>query len=163
MDYFPISSVPPPVESFHPTAEEVRLDPGSHLDLPESMSQEARWNSLVSPPDNVATNIAIEGLKLKFHTTPPLCPKDHPPPSAFTSDNQIVPLAPFVEDWLKRGILTKTGIPSDVFFSRMFHVPKKPDKIRPIIDLSRLNTYIATPSLKMEHLGKILPLISQMM
>lgn len=162
-DFFPITPVPPPVESFHPTAEEISLDPESHLDLPESMPLVARWNSLVSPPDNVATNIAIEGLKLKFHTAPPLCPRDFPPPSAFTSDNQIVPLTPFVEDWLKRGILTKTGIPQAVFFSRMFHVPKKPDKIRPIIDLSRLNTFIATPSLKMEHLGKILPLISQQM
>ena len=151
------------MESLHPTAEEIRLDPESHLDLPDSMSREARWNSLVVPPDKVATSIAIEGLKLKFHTQPPLCHRDHPPLSAYTSDNQIIPLAPFVEDWLKRGILTKSGIPADVFFSRMFHVPKKPDKIRPIIDLSRLNTFIATPSLKMEHLGKILPLISQMM
>ena len=125
-DFFPITPVPPPVESFHPTAEEISLDPESHLDLPESMPLVARWNSLVSPPDNVATNIAIEGLKLKFHTAPPLCPRDFPPPSAFTSDNQIVPLTPFVEDWLKRGILTKTGIPQAVFFSRMFHVSKKP-------------------------------------
>ena len=45
-------------------------------------------------------------------------------------------------------------IPEDALFSRLFHVPKDKDKIRPIIDLSFMNTFVVSPSFRMEDLKK---------
>ena len=123
-DAFPTCPQPQLVESFSPTVEEIANNPEMVLDLPESWSLPERWLSLVDPPDWVATNIATEGLKLDFLTDPPLSPRNNPPREYVTSDNQIEPLTPFVQAWLKRGILRTTQIPPYVFFSRMFHVKK---------------------------------------
>ena len=168
---FPLIPQPPILELCHPTEDEIHQDPDSKLVLPESWSMKARWNSLCTPPDKVATKMATEGLMLKFHSRrPPLCPKDSPPLDVITNNSQIQPLSPIVDDWLERDILTKDAkrIPQFVHFSRMFHVSKKavpglPDKIRPVFDLSKLNKFIKTPPLKMEHIGKILPMLTQVL
>ena len=47
-------------------------------------------------------------------------------------------------------------IPDEVHVSRLFHVPKDKDKIRPIIDLSLMNKYVLSPKFTMEHLRKTL-------
>ena len=137
------------------------------LVLPESWTQEERWNSLNSPgkPDRVATDIAVNGLILTF--------KDKPPPLVTwrtgthvilsnirekfrTSPRQIPFLMPFILEWVKEDIVTHNilEIPERVHISRLFHVPKDKDKIRPIIDLSFMNTFVVSPKFKMEHLRK---------
>ena len=162
-DAFPTYPQPQLVESFSPTVEEIANNPEMVLDLPESWSLPERWLSLVDPPDWVATNIATEGLKLDFLSDPPLSPRNNPPREYVTSDNQIEPLTPFVQAWLKRGILRTTQIPPYVFFSRMFHVKKKNGKLRPVLDLSVLNLRIRTPTFHMETLDKVVVMITQIM
>ena len=48
-------------------------------------------------------------------------------------------------------------IPDTVHFSRLFSVTKKNGGLRPVLDLSFLNTFISTPTLKMEAISSILP------
>ena len=43
-------------------------------------------------------------------------------------------------------------IPDAVHVSRLFTVPKDKSDVRPIIDLSEMNSYVVTPKTKMEHL-----------
>ena len=162
-DCFPPFHLPPLVESFRPTEADLANDPDMSLDLPESWSMERRWNSLCNPPDRVATLIMTRGLELEFLSEPPKSPWHDPPKGSITDANQIPVLSPIVKNWEERGILTRSHIPPVVFFSRMFHVKKKNGKFRPILDLSALNRYIATPSFKMETLVKILGTISQVM
>ena len=52
-------------------------------------------------------------------------------------------------------------IPKIVHFSRLFYVTKKGGGIRPILDLSFLNSFIKTPCLKMEAISSILPHLLQ--
>ena len=82
---------------------------------------------------------------------------------AVHNESSILALTPFVEDWIVRGIITNRNIPTRVFWSRIFHVPKKDGRRRPVLDLSILNLYLKTPNLKMEHLGKILTSVWQSM
>ena len=44
-----------------------------------------------------------------------------------------------------------------VHFSRLFSVTKKNEGLRPVLDLSYLNTFILTPQLTMEAISSILP------
>ena len=134
------------------------------------MSLEARWLSLQDPPDWVAASIATKGLRLVFYKDannipiePPLQSRHNPPAIFATSRSKIPVLRPFVENWLKRDILTQALVPPRVFLSRLFTVKKKNGKKRPVLDLSVLNTYIVTPSFRMETLDKVLRLISQVM
>ena len=95
---------------------------------------------------------------------PPFQKSAFPPTHlAVQNESSIITLMPFVEDWLKRGIITNQNIPTRVFWSRIFHVPKKDGRRRPVLDLSILNLYLKTPNLKMEHLGKILTSVWQSM
>ena len=52
-------------------------------------------------------------------------------------------------------------VPCQVFFSRLFSVPKKNGKIRPILDLSLLNKRLVVPKFKMDHISKIVPCIKE--
>ena len=128
---------------------------GPQLDY--NLPLEKRWLTLLNPPDLVATDIAIRGLILVFHKLPRLQKRAFPPAHlTVQSESSILTLTPFVEDWLNRGIITNQNIPTQVFWSRIFHVPKKDGRRRPVLDLSYLNLFLKTPNLKMEHLGKIL-------
>ena len=123
-----------------------------------------RWLLLVEPPDYVAADIAVNGVRLEFLTAPPLKSSKHPPAHlSYHSVESIQILNPFILDWLERDIITTQNIPTRVFWSRLFHVPKADGRKRPVLDLSALNLYIKTPGLKMEHLGKILPNVWQSM
>ena len=91
--------------------------------------------------------------------------KNAPPLSVITSPSKNVVLVPLVQQWVQRGVVTSDPlqIPVKVHFSRLFFVDKKDGTHRPILDLSFLNTFIFTPSLKMETLDKILSFVFQMM
>ena len=112
----------------------------------------SEWEKLSDP---TAKNIMTEGMRLKFRSPPPLSLL--PPPHAITSPKQVKLISPFVPDWLERGVIRR--IPKDnkipLFFSRMFSVPKKLGKVRPIIDLSVLNKMLVVPKFRMETLDKI--------
>ena len=91
--------------------------------------------------------------------------KDSPPSFAITSSTKNVVLVPLVQQWVQREIVTAdpSRIPAKVHFSRLFYVDKKDGKHRPILDLSFLNSFIVTPSLRMETLDIVLGFVSQMM
>ena len=152
----------PPKEDVYPTWVELANVVGPQLNY--NLPMKDRWLSLVSPPDYVASNIAINGLDLVFHKDPPLKNSKYPPVhlSTHTAESILI-LTPFIKDWLLKGIITSKNIPARVFWSRIFHVPKADGRRRPVLDLSALNLYIQTPGLKMEHLGKILPNVWQSM
>ena len=159
---FPVPVREPPKEDVYPTWVELANVVGPQLNYCLPMKE--RWLSLVSPPDYVATNIAINRLELVFHIDPPLKRSMHPPPHLSVHNAEsILVLAPFIQDWLQRGIITSKNIPTQVFWSRIFHVPKSDGRRRPVLDLSVLNLYIQTPALQMEHLAKILPNVWQSM
>ena len=94
-----------------------------------------------------------QGFRLSFKTPPPLCLS--PPPETCTSKRQEIAVSPFIPDWLNRGIIREITCPQPLFFSRMFSVPKKNGKVRPIIDLSALNKMLRVPSFKMETIKKV--------
>ena len=142
-----------------------------NLVLPEDWTMVERWNHLnflqgmKRRPDYTATDIAVFGITLKFKlVSPPLArwrtgKVIHPdaiPVAAKMSPEQIPYLKPFVQVWLVQEVVTDDihQIPEDTHFSRLFHVPKDIVKIRPIIDLSFMNTYVVSPSFRMEDLKK---------
>ena len=96
--------------------------------------------------------MAIDGLKISWSLKPPMSFKWDPPAAMVTSAGNTIVLAPKVQDWLERGIVTDdcSLIPDRVHFGRLFYVPKKGGGIRPILDLSFLNTFIKTPKPRME-------------
>ena len=123
------------------------------------MSLEERWGYV---GDDVAENIMLEGLRPKFHTSPPTFLD--PPPEAVTSPVQAkFLLLEFIPEWLERGIVREITERTPLFFSRMFTVNKKNGKKRPILDLSHLNKLITTPQFRMETLERIVKLITHCM
>jgi len=168
--FFPFRRPPPILEEVAPTEEDLLNDPSMVWSLDESLTQRERWLSLRNPPDFVATMIATEGLKLFFKRDnkgiplkPPLSDSRFPMTQFVTSDAKIPILRPFVEDWLGRNILTKSRLPPRLFLSRLFYVKKKNGKFRPILDLSRLNIFVQTPSFAMETLDRILKFVTRVM
>ena len=61
---------------------------------------------------------------------------------------------PFLKIWERDGIATRVihEIPDAVHVSRLFTVPKDIVDVRPIIDLSEMNSFVDTPGTRMEHL-----------
>ena len=152
----------PPREDVYPNRVQLAKVVGPQLDY--NLPMKKRWLLLVEPPDYVAADIAVNGVRLEFLTAPPLKSSKHPPAHlSYHSVESIQILNPFILDWLERDIITTQNIPTRVFWSRLFHVPKADGRKRPVLDLSALNLYIKTPGLKMEHLGKILPNVWQSM
>ena len=143
MDFFPC---PLPLIMEHRPLEEELWHEAFQWMLNPSWSMIERWGSLVTPPDYVASDIALIGLKLKWlGDPPPLHWRDNPPERLFTNKSKVQILEPFAQDWVKRGILTTLHIPARVYFSWIFYVPKKNGKFCPILDLSCLNIYVQTP------------------
>ena len=156
--HLPIKETPEPSE------EDFTRDLGPNWELDQSLSLEDRWLSLCNPPDYVATDIATSGVKLTWlKDPPPLSPRDQCPQSVITSKAKLPVLLPLVQNWMDRGILTTTQIPAFVYFSRLFYVDKKNGNKRPVLDLSRLNLFILTPSFVMETLEKVLEGVVQSM
>ena len=103
--------------------------------------------------DKVATSIMTQGLTLSFLSEPPLSLV--PPPEARTSQSQVRVLEPFMDPWAEQRFIREIRVPQPLFFSRMFSVPKKSGKRRPIIDLSLLNRRLKIPRFKMETIEVI--------
>ena len=175
MEYFPSKGDLAPLRhSFPPPERMEELKPPLLVSpsLPEplvldpDMSLKDRWESLVSPEgkvDKFAVGLATKGLIFSWVSEPPMSSRDNPPRSVVTSPSNTATLLPLAREWVSRGIVTTdlSVIPETVHFSRLFFVPKKGGDIRPILDLSFLNTFIKTPKLKMESISSILPFLSQ--
>ena len=178
-EYFPSEGdVPPPVGTFPPPGVVQDPEPPDiskfSLVRPWTLSRDLplkeRWESLRFPHpdgkggtlykiDKVAVDLATKGLRLIWLKPPPMNNRNQPPPHLCTSRSKSLTLLPLVEQWEERGIVTGdlTVIPDTVHFSRLFSVTKKNGGLRPVLDLSYLNTFILTPALKMEAISSILP------
>ena len=77
------------------------------------------WESL---GDQVATSIMTTGLRLEFHTQPPLT--FDPPPHAVTREANAVLIHPFIPDWLRRGVVRRIKVRQLLYFSSLFAVEK---------------------------------------
>ena len=182
-EYFPSrGDRPPPRWAFPPPVLDPDPDPPDLGIFPllrpwpmdPDLSMRERWESLKFPHqdgkggtvykvDRVAVDLAINGLKIRWLSAPPMSSRDNPPASVLTSLPKSLTLLPLVEQWVQRGIVTGdlSVIPETVHFSRLFSVTKKNGGLRPILDLSFLNTFILTPQLKMEAISSIIPHLSR--
>ena len=95
----------------------------------------------------------IHGLQLHFHTEP--IRSLEPDPSILTGHLQSQKILPFIPDWINKGYVREVFTPTPLFFSRMFTVPKKNQRLRPVIDLSILNKMLIIPKFKMESVARI--------
>ena len=103
--------------------------------------------------DPVAASIMSSGLRLRFHTLPPLTVA--PPPYTECSPLQLPDIRVFVAHLLSRGIIRRILSPQHLFFSRLFLVSKKGGSQRLVIDLSRLNVHLIVPTFRMESVWSI--------
>ena len=92
----------------------------------------ARWESLRFPHldgkiDWVAVDLAINGLKIKWLSAPPMSNRHTPLAAVVTSSSMNLTHIPHVEQWDQRGIVTGdlSVIPKTVHFSRLFYVTKR--------------------------------------
>ena len=96
-----------------------------------------------------------EGYNLEFESDPPLTRS----PGVFSHYQDTVKQGMLEEELFslisKDALEEVTDHNSQGFYSRMFLVPKKTGGWRPIIDLSVLNTYVKTPTFKMESAESI--------
>ena len=91
------------------------------------------------------------GLDLVFQERPPL--SDSPIPMSQTSDKEKFRLLSEEVQSLLLKRVTEEIPPTQStpgFYSRLFLVPKKTGGMRPVIDLSILNSYLSVPHFKME-------------
>lgn len=143
----PLTSAKP--TQFFPGSQNRPKTQGKKNGSKPSLRREA-WESLGDP---TATNIMTRGLRLFFHTPPPLSLL--PPSLALPSPSQLPFIRPFIPVLLSRRIIRRITSPQLLFFSRLFVVKKKEGSNRLIIDLSLLNKLLIVPSFKMETYSKI--------
>ena len=91
------------------------------------------------------------GLDLVFQERPPL--SDSPIPMSQTSDKEKFRLlSEEVQSLLLKRVIEEIPLTQSTpgFYSHLFLVPKKTGGMRPVIDLSILNSYLSVPHFKME-------------
>ena len=101
----------------------------------------------------MASDIMMNGLRLQFHTLPPLSLQ--PPVGSASSGHHLPHIRDFLPNLLSRRIIRKVLFSRPLFFSRLFVVPKKGGSLRLIIDLSRLNKFLVVPTFRMESVWTI--------
>ena len=102
------------------------------------------------------------GLELQFKQLPPL--SESPIPFSVSSDpHKRLRLSEEVSVLLQRAAIEQVPTSSlgPGFYSRLFLVPKKKGGMRPVIDLSILNTYLVVPISKWRPTGSSWLLYSQ--
>ncbi|VDI31922.1 Hypothetical predicted protein [Mytilus galloprovincialis] len=107
-----------------------------------------QWALITS--DKWVLSILRRGLELQFLEQPPLSPV--PINLSVTKDSQKNQLLQNeVNILIQKGVLEEVNPPFHLgFYSRLFLVPKKNGKMRPVLDLSVLNQYLVVPHFKME-------------
>ena len=108
-----------------------------------------QWGEITT--DSWVLSIIRGGLDLQFKRRPPLSVT--PIPFSVPSDPQRVLLLDTEVSTLLQKAAIELVPPSALdpgFYSRIFLVPKKTGGMRPVIDLSVLNTFLVVPHFKME-------------
>ena len=111
-----------------------------------------------------------QGISLKFK--PEMSPNLSTvlPSCARTSHQNARLLLPIVSVWVKKDFAREIScdlvngnweVPFQVYFSRLFSVPKKNGNVRPILDLSLLNRLLVVPKFRMDHISKVVPCIRE--
>ena len=106
-----------------------------------------QWQLITS--DKWVLSVLRRGLELEFKELPPL--SLDPIEMSLTKDpvkNSL--LQEEVQTLLLKGAIEEVHLVDPGFYSRLFLVPKKNGKMRPVIDLSFLNLHLIVPHFKME-------------
>ena len=107
-----------------------------------------RWGEITE--DSWVLSVVRKGYKIPFICKPPLSPTP-----IFLQQTESLSLEEEVNKLLLKGAVEKIEPEGPGFYSRIFLVPKKNGKLRLIIDLSRLNTFLEIQSFKMETANKV--------
>ena len=107
-----------------------------------------RWGEITE--DSWVLSVVRKGYKIPFICKPPLSPTP-----IFLQQTESLSLVEEVNKLLLKGAVEKIEPEGPGFYSRIFLVPKKNGKLRLIIDLSRLNTFLEIQSFKMETANKV--------
>ena len=106
------------------------------------------WHSLGA--NTRVVSILQEGYNLPFKEKPPLT-RSPVIISGYANPVKSKHIKDSLQALLQKQAVEKVTTPSSLaFYNRLFLVPKPNNKWRPILDLSRLNCYLATSSFKME-------------
>ena len=106
------------------------------------------WHSVGA--NTRVVSILQEGYNLPFKEKPPLT-RSPVIISGYANPVKSKHIKDSLQALLQKQAVEKVTTPSSLaFYNRLFLVPKPNNKWRPILDLSRLNCYLATSSFKME-------------
>ena len=107
-----------------------------------------RWGEKTE--DSWVLSVIRKGYKIPFVNKPFLSPTP-----IFLQQTESLALVEEVSKLLHKGAVEKIEPEGPGFYSRIFLVPKKNGKLRLIIDLSRLNTFLDIQSFRMETANKV--------
>lgn len=114
------------------------------------------WRSLTN---DIFVLTCVEGIELSFLSEP----VQYKLPCDFAmEDCEKVLVDQEIDAMISKGAIFEVDSCEDQFLSNIFLRPKKNGKMRPIINLKKLNKFISTPHFKMEHLLTFLPFIQDM-
>jgi hypothetical protein len=82
-------------------------------------------------------------------------------PNELKFDEKMKAVDEQVQELLQKGAFVKTEFSSDKFISNIFQVQKKNGKLRPVINLRKLNQYVEYHHFKQENLKIVLDLIQK--
>ena len=100
--------------------------------------------------DSWVLSVIRKGYKIPFIRKPFLSPTP-----VFLRQTESPALEEEVKELLLKGAVDKINPEDPGFYSRIFLVPKKNGKLRLIIDLSKLNSFLNIQSFKMETANKV--------
>ena len=98
----------------------------------------------------------MKGVKIPFTQKPRQVLK---PVTTTTSESEKI-LDTEVQNLLQKGAIFQTTLSDEGFYSRLFLIPKKDGTMRPVFDLSLLNTFIENKHFQMENLSSIKTLLN---
>lgn len=107
-----------------------------------------RWADITQ--DKWVLSVVRNGYKIPFDREPPLSPSP-----LFLGQSESPILQEEVQKLLLKGAVERIFPEDPGFYSRIFLVPKKSGKLRLIIDLSRLNSFLKIQSFTMETAIKV--------
>ena len=115
----------------------------------------SQWESLTN---NKFVLGVVKGIKLKFTDVPW---QAGPLPEINLSDKDKALVDKEVGGLLQKGAVVKVDPVPGQFVSNIFLVAKKSGGMRPVINLKKLNKFLAREHFKMEHIFTILPLLHE--